>query len=236
MRYGASMRAPTPKVTEREVLEVLYEDEALIAVSKPSGELVHPGWARGEPTTMTRLRDALGAWVYPVHRLDRPTSGVLIMGRDPTSAGALAAAFREGRVDKSYLALVRGAFPEAVDVDHPVRKAERGDERVPAETRFRRLALCERARCSLVEAHPRTGRLHQIRRHLKHLSHPIVGDVTYGDGRVNRTFRADHGLHRLCLHAARLALPHPLSGAPLVIEAPLPPDLAAPFRALGLVD
>src|SRR5690606_22080928 len=135
------MRAPTPNVTEREVLPVLYADEALVAVAKPAGELVHPGWARGEPTTMTRLRDALGAWVYPVHRLDRPTSGVLVMARNPKAAAALGEAWREGRVEKRYLALVRGTFPEAIEVDHPVRKGERGDDRVAAITAFRRLGV-----------------------------------------------------------------------------------------------
>src|SRR5690606_26857456 len=110
----------------------------------------------------------------------------------------------------------------------------RGEERVPAITAFRCLGVSDRARCSLVEATPRTGRLHQIRRHLKHLSHPIVGDVTYGDGRVNRLSRADWGLSRLCLHAQRLALDHPTSGERLAIEAPLPDELARPWRALGL--
>jgi tRNA pseudouridine65 synthase len=227
------MRAPSPKVTGREVLAVLHADEALIAVAKPAGELVHPGWARGEPTTMTRLRDALGTWVYPVHRLDRPTSGVLVMARNPETAATLGETWRSGRVEKRYLALVRGTFPEAVEVDHPVRKNERGDERVPAVTAFRRLGVSDRERCSLIEARPLTGRLHQIRRHLKHLSHPIVGDVTYGDGRTNRHYRAEWGLSRLCLHAERLALSHPASGEPLVLVAPLPHELAVVWRELG---
>lgn len=227
-------RTTLQRMTKREIA-IIHLDRHLVAVSKPAGELVHPGWARGEPTTMSRLRDALGGWVYPVHRLDRPTSGVVVMGRDPEMAAALATAWREGQVEKRYLALVRGVFPAAVDVDHPVPKGERGDPRVPAVTSFRRLAVSERDRCSLVEAIPETGRLHQIRRHLKHLSHPIVGDVRYGDGRVNRHFRASWSLTRLCLHAAQLVLRHPVSGATLRLEAPLPADLAGPWRVLGVV-
>jgi len=215
--------------------DILHLDDHLAVWDKPSGELVHPGWARGEATSMTRLRDRLGRWVYPVHRLDRGTSGALLMALDKDTAKALGVLFAEGRVDKTYLALVRGRPPEAIVVDHPVRKGERGDDRVDAITELVRLGVSDVARCSLVEARPRTGRLHQIRRHLKHLSHPIVGDVRYGDGRVNREFRARFGLHRLALHAIGLAFDDPVSGERLAVRAPLPDDLAGPLEALGLL-
>ncbi|MEQ9317662.1 MAG: pseudouridine synthase [Polyangiaceae bacterium] len=215
-------------------MAILYVDEQLAVWSKPSGELVHPGWARGEPTSMTRLRDELGRWVYPVHRLDRGTSGALLMALDSDTARALGELFAAGAVRKSYLALARGRPPEAIEVDHPVRKGERGDERVPAVTSFERLAVSDVARCSLVAASPRTGRLHQIRRHLKHLSHPIVGDVRYGDGRINRQFRSQFELRRLALHAIRIQLTHPATGESLDVSAPLPSDLSEPLAMLGL--
>lgn len=219
---------------------LLFLDPWLVAVSKPSGELVHPGWGRGERTTMSRTRDALGAHVHPLHRLDRATSGVTLMARDPETARLASEAFMRGEMRKRYLVLVRGRTGEAGVIDHPVRRGERGkgersECRVAAVTRYRRLATCERARCTLIEAEPLTGRLHQIRRHFKHLSHPVVGDVNYGDGRCNRTFRADWGLCRLALHASHLAFVHPVTGEPVSIVAELPADLAEPFAALGLL-
>jgi tRNA pseudouridine65 synthase len=203
-------------------------------VAKPSGELAVPGWARGEPTSMSRLRDALGHWVYPVHRLDRGTSGVLLMARDRETAKRLSELWADRRVQKAYLALVRGTPPERQLIDHPVKKGEKGPERVPAITELRRLGVSDRARCSLVELEPRTGRLHQLRRHMKHIAHPIVGDVNYGKGDVNRAFRADWDLHRLALHALRLSLPHPHTGEALELRAELPSDLADPLERLGL--
>jgi tRNA pseudouridine65 synthase len=137
-------------------------------------------------------------------------------------------------MQKTYLALVRGVPPEAGVVDHPVPHGEAGP-RVPAVTAFvRRHVVALERRWSLVEARPRTGRLHQIRRHLKHLGHPVVGDVNYGKGDCNRLFRARYGLHRLALHAATIAFTHPFTGAATVIAAPLPEDLRGPFAAIGI--
>ena len=232
-----AFRSMTRRTTDGTVCRpvgILYVDEHLAVWDKPSGELVHPGWARGEPTSMSRLRDALGRWVYPAHRLDRGTSGVVIMALDSDTARVLGESFAQGEVVKSYLALVRGRPATEIVVDHPVRKGEKGVERVPAVTAFRRLGVSEVARCSLVEASPKTGRLHQVRRHLKHLSHPIIGDVRYGDGRVNREFRARLSLRRLCLHACRIQLTHPVTREPLDVSAPVPADLADPLRVLGL--
>jgi tRNA pseudouridine65 synthase len=213
-----------------EPLPLLYLDDAVVAVAKPSGLAVHPGWDTGD-VAMRRVRDQLGAHVFPVHRLDRATSGVLVFARSSADAAALAGTFREGAVEKRYLALVRGRFPGAVDLDHPVPRT-RGGERVPARTRFAlRFALDG---FSLVEARPETGRLHQIRRHLKHLSHPIVGDVDYGKGPINRHFREAHDLHRLALHAFALVVPHPRTAAPLALWAAPPPDLAGPLARLGV--
>lgn len=202
-----------------------------MAVAKPSGLAVHRGWARDPAYAMTLVRDRLGRWVYPVHRLDRATSGVLVFALDRDTARRVQAQFEAGSVTKRYLALVRGVPPAEVVIDHPVKKTARGEERAPAITEIRRLAAF--GRFSLVEARPRTGRLHQIRRHLKHLSHPVVGDVRYGKGDVNRYFRERFGLHRLALHALEIRLEHPTTGAPLRCVARVPADLARPLAALA---
>lgn len=213
-------------------LPILHRDDSLVVVNKPSGLLVHRGWARDKVVAMTLLRDALGRWVYPVHRLDRPTSGALLFALDPETARGLQKQFEGGRVEKRYLALVRGIPPVAGRIDHPVPKEPQGKERVPAVTDFRRLATFERY--ALMEARPRTGRVHQIRRHFKHLSHPLIGDVRYGKGDQNRLFRERFGLHRLALHALELRFEHPGNGAELAVGAPLPEDLSGPLRAMGL--
>src|SRR5262249_36286147 len=156
---------------------------------------------------------------------------------------ALARAFEEGRVDKTYLALVRGVPPEEGVVDHPIPRREDGP-RVPALTAFRRLHAVDPATCespaaralrasALVLARPRTGRVHQVRRHMKHIDHPIIGDANYGKGVINRAFRDAVGLGRLALHAASIRLDHPITGEPLVLSASVPESLAEPLRLLG---
>jgi tRNA pseudouridine65 synthase len=215
-------------------LTVLYRDDRLVAVDKPSGLLVHRGESRFRQdriVAMTLLRDQIGARVFPVHRLDRGTSGVLLFALDPEAAAAVQASFAAGLAAKRYWALVRGIPPEEMVIDHPVPN-DPGGPKVPAVTGIRRLATCERY--ALVEARPRTGRFHQIRRHLKHASHPILGDVEYGKGEHNRLCRERFGLWRLALHAAELALPHPEGGGALTLAAPLPADLAGPLAAMGL--
>ncbi|HUH04762.1 MAG TPA: pseudouridine synthase [Kofleriaceae bacterium] len=208
---------------------ILYRDEALVAVAKPSGLLVHRGWGRDRDVLMTRVRDQLEAYVYPVHRLDRGASGVVLFALGPESARVLCGAFERGEVEKRYLALVRGVPPEAGVIDHPVPRAP-GEARVPAVTEYRRLEVF--GRYALVEARPRTGRFHQIRRHLKHLSCPLIGDSNYGKSEHNRLLRERYGLARLALHAASLAFAHPVDGRPMSIEAPVPADLAEPLARL----
>jgi tRNA pseudouridine65 synthase len=215
----------------RTPLPLLYRDGALAAVSKPSGMAVHRGWSRERIVVLTVLRDHLGQPVFPVHRLDRATSGALVLALDPGTARGLQEQFVAGRVGKRYLALVRGIPPEQGVIDHPVPRSPEGP-RVPAVTEYRRLATFERY--ALLEVVPRTGRLHQIRRHLKHLSHPLIGDVRYGKGEHNRLFRERFGLHRLALHALEIAFDHPEEGRRLTIVAPVPEDLAGPLRAMGI--
>lgn len=211
-------------------IEILYQDDALCAVMKPAGIPVHRGWASAPYYVVDLVRRRLGARVHPVHRLDQPTSGVLLFATSSDVARAIGALFSERRVSKRYLALVRGVPPAELFLDHPV-KDDRG-RRVPAQTRFKRLWIFRR-RYALVEARPLTGRTHQIRRHLKHLSCPIIGDTSYGKSEHNRLFANEFGLRRLALHACELTLPHPSHGAPLTVEAPLPPDLDGPLTAIG---
>jgi len=147
------------------------------------------------------------------------------------SAKLLHELFEEGGVDKTYLALVRGVAPENGEIDHPIPRRE-GGPRVPAFTRFRRVWRGDHV--SLVEAFPKTGRFHQVRRHLKHINHPLIGDANYGKGALNRDFAARYGLARLALHAKSLAFVDPWTGEKIYVEAPLPEDLAAPFQKIGV--
>jgi tRNA pseudouridine65 synthase len=180
--------------------------------------------------------------VYPAHRLDRGTSGVLIFACSPEVAGLLGTAFAEDRVHKRYLALVRGRAPEQVLIDHPLAK-EPGKPRQPAQTRAARLFSAPvrneltdvERQYSWVEALPLTGRAHQVRRHLKHISHPIIGDVRYGKSEHNYLFQRRFGLTRMALHAERVSLVHPVSGVRLEVCAPLPEELQRVWSALSAV-
>ena len=222
-----------------EDIEILYGDEHLVVINKTSGLLVHRGWATDEHTAMSLVRDRLGTWVHTLHRLDRATSGVLLFALSKEIAADLRSQFAERRMFKRYLGLVRGRFEAQVELDHPVRKKEKGSERVEAVTTFRCVQVfgpfeeLANRHFSLIEALPKTGRLHQIRRHLKHLSHPLVGDVNYGKGDINRFFRERFGLNRLALHAAELGFVHPVSGQALSITAPIPDDLRLPLQAMA---
>lgn len=222
-------------------IALLYVDEDVVVADKPSGLLVHRGWDNDDDVAMFRVRDAIGQQVHPLHRLDRGTSGALLFARHPEAARILSAAFENGAIDKEYLALVRGqvAEPPVVNdrgeglIDHPIPRREDGP-RVEARTHYQVVARSPVDRCSLVRARPETGRLHQIRRHLRHINHPLVGDVAYGSGAINRHYRATYALHRLSLHASRLAFAHPRDGRRIDITAPVPDDLGVPLERLGL--
>ncbi|WP_394839856.1 pseudouridine synthase [Pendulispora rubella] len=224
--------SPLPAVPSPPI-DILFVDDDVVVANKPSGLLVHRGWDNDDDVALFRVRDTLGQRVHPVHRLDRGTSGALLFARTPEAAAVLARAFEEGRIGKSYLALVRGITPEAGRIDYAIPRAVDGP-RVPAVTSFRRIAPSPVDRCSLVEAMPETGRLHQIRRHLRHIHHPLVGDVKYGSGEINRHYRAQYGLHRLALHARLLSFQHPATGALVTITAPVPDDFGEALLALGL--
>lgn len=220
-------------------LPVLYRDDALLIVNKPAGLVVHRGWATDRVTALDLARRLAGRHVHPVHRLDRATSGVLVFALDPSAARSVERAFVADQIAKRYLTLVRGKAPERVLIDHPLAK-EKGKPRLPSSTEVTRLEVFEVendetrvTRCySWLEARPLSGRPHQIRRHLKHIDHPIVGDVRYGKAEHNRLFRRRFGLDRMVLHAERLTLPHPASGQPLSAVAPLPSELLELLAAL----
>jgi tRNA pseudouridine65 synthase len=200
---------------------ILHRDSRCVAVAKPSGIATHRGWADDDDALLQLVRDTVNAYVYPVHRLDRGASGIVLFALDREAARDFSAAW--AHADKRYLAITRGHPPEELVIDHPIPRAP-GEERVPAVTEVRRLETF--GRYALVEARPRTGRLHQIRRHLKHIACPLIGDVRYGKGEHNRIFRTSHDLHRLALHATALSVPHP-DGTLLAITCPLADDLAA---------
>jgi tRNA pseudouridine65 synthase len=223
------------------MLPILYIDEHLVAIDKPAGLLVHRTAldTREQRFALQLLRDQLGRPVWPAHRLDKGTSGVLLFALDASVASLLGQAFESAQMSKCYLALVRGwPSAEAGLIDHPLardpERASAGQEMLAARTAWtlqRRLewplALDPRfpgSRFALIEARPETGRRHQIRRHLKHIAHPIIGDATHGKGPLNRAVAAHLGVQRLWLHALSLAFAHPLTGAPLRVEAPLGPE------------
>ncbi len=239
----AAASAVAAKAGER--LAVLYEDDDLVAIDKPAGVAVHggSGIAHG---VIERLRAARpGArFLELVHRLDRETSGVLLVAKKRAALTALHAAWRAGEVDKRYVVLVRGRWRDAKRVvrlpvhRYTTREGERRvrveDEGQHAQTTFRRLEVWPRHEppLALLEAELHTGRTHQIRVHLTHLGFPLAGDDKYGDFAWNREL-AKAGLKRMFLHAASLTLAHPRTGAALALVSPLPPDLAAFLGELG---
>jgi tRNA pseudouridine65 synthase len=215
-------------------IELLHVDEHLVVANKPSGMLVHRGWGNDGDIALFRVRDAVGGRVQPLHRLDRGTSGALLFARTSAALVELSRQFESQRVEKEYVALVRGR-PVASDgtIDYPIPRTE-GGARVSAVTHYRVLGRSSVDRCALVLARPETGRLHQIRRHLRHLGHPLIGDVKYGSGEINRHYRAEYALHRLALHASSLAFTHPASGERLRVSAPLPADFERVLELLAL--
>jgi len=217
-------------------LAILHRDERFLAVDKPSGLLVHRGWGRADVVLVDQVRELLGVdVVHPVHRLDRATSGVVLFALDPEAAKFVSYQFDRGFVRKRYLALVRGEIAEQLTIDHDIPRRPDGP-RVPAVTHVRRLAVAETTprHVSLIEARPATGRFHQIRRHLKHVSHPVIGDANYGKGKINRAMTNRYGLARLALHAQTLVVRHPDSGEDLRFVAPVPDDLRGPLERMGL--
>jgi 23S rRNA pseudouridine1911/1915/1917 synthase len=231
LEEGGRAAEPPPPL---ERARLLYADQDLVAVDKPPFVAAQPTLTHDQGTLPDLVAALLGAPVTLVHRLDRETTGVTVFARNAAAAAALSEAFRTGGPEKTYLALCgRVPSPPEGRIDAPLGKdpARPGMRRVdpagdPAATRYRTLRASERA--ALVEARPETGRTHQIRVHLAHLGAPILGDRRYGGApRVGEV-----AIPRVLLHARRLELAHPTTGARLVLEAPVPEDLAAAERAL----
>ena len=235
-------------------LRLLYQDEYLVAIDKPAGLLVHRSWLDRHETqfAMQMTRDLIGQHVYPVHRLDRPTSGVLLFALDPQTARTLGEDFAQHRVQKEYLALVRGWTPEQLFIDYPLKEeldkiadkfATVDKPAQEAQTQLQRLQTVElpyavsakhpTSRYSLVRLMPHTGRKHQLRRHMAHIFHPIVGDTKHGDGRHNRFFREQYDCQRLMLCNLSLTIQHPQLQSPLRIQTELDAQWQQLFAQFG---
>ena len=227
-------------------LDILFEDDDIVVVNKPAGLLTHPSWLtpKGTQNLASMLKIHLkGGTVYTVHRLDRATSGVLMVAKNKPAAQQLTQDFTEHNIEKTYLCVVRGFAPIEGVIDYPLKfKHDKKAEPFaypdkPAQdaiTHFKRLACVELpisvgkwpcARYSLVQAKPQTGRKHQLRRHFKHILCPIVGDTNYGEGRHNKLFREHLAINRLLLMAASLTFFHPNNKQKMTINAPFSPEL-----------
>ena len=237
-------------------LSILFEDDYLIAVDKPSGLLVHPSWITkpDEPTLMGLLKEQFNAEkLHTIHRLDRATSGVMLVGKEIESSKRMQEQFQSREVKKEYECLVRGWLTEREGrIDYPLVPkydkfadplASQDKEAKEAVTDFKLIAQTEleipvgrysTSRYSRVACYPHTGRKHQIRRHMKHLLHPIIGDTKYGEGRHNRMFREHFDLHRLVLLARTIHFTHPVSGTALSIHSNIPEDIERLYQKLGL--
>ena len=222
-------------------LEIIYQDEYLVVINKPSGLLVHKSMIDRHEIyfAMKMLRDQIGQWVYPVHRLDKPTSGVLLFALDSHTAKLLSEQFKVHSIEKTYIAVVRGYIQEYGVIDYPLsvkldkitdKKADKTKEAEDAITSYKRVAQVEldfavgrydKTRYSLVELKPSTGRKHQLRRHMKHLSHHILGDTKYGRGEHNKLIRQEFDCHRLLLHALSLKITHPYTDKEMIFDAKL---------------
>ncbi|MGF7080718.1 pseudouridine synthase [Mucilaginibacter sp. UYCu711] len=224
------------------MLDILYRDEYLIAINKPHGLLVHrsPIAADAEEFALQLLRDQVGLKVNPVHRLDRATGGILLFALNKEVEIMMQQQFADNRVEKKYSAIVRGYTPDSEDIDYPLRK-ENGALQ-GAHTRYTTLKRAEIAvplgrhdtsRYSLVEVVPSTGRMHQIRKHLSHVNHPIIGDTTHGCNKQNKLFREKWEMTTLLLHASTLSFKHPVSGEYLNINAAVNSEFS---RVMNLMD
>ncbi|MBE2894165.1 tRNA pseudouridine(65) synthase TruC [Spirabiliibacterium falconis] len=237
-----------------EPIEIIYQDSDLIVVNKPANMLVHRSWLDRHESVflMQTLRDQIGKHVYTVHRLDRPTSGVMVFGLNPTVARQLSEQFQQKTVEKGYFAIVRGYLTGLGCVDYALshrhdkiadKFAQADKPAQEAVTEYTTLSHAEMpfasneryptSRYTLVSLRPKTGRKHQLRRHMKHLRHPIIGDTVYGDLRQNRTFAQYIGVSGLMLHAHELLFTHPVLERKILCRAGLDTRWQEAFNALG---
>jgi len=237
-----------------ESFKILYQDDHIVAIHKPAALLVHRSPIDRHETqfAVQMTRDAIGQQVFPIHRLDKATSGLLLFALDSISARLLGEQFQNHSIQKTYLALVRGWSLPAGDIDKPLlyKKDKYGDrdKQEPSEpqdaftayetlgqtTLDKTLGKFEQQRYSLLKLQPKTGRKHQIRRHLNGIAHPIIGDVKYGDRHHNHLFNDWRGYHRLYLAATSLTFSHPHTEQSMTIQAPLQNDFVQTLEALDL--
>lgn len=226
----------------------------MVAVNKPSGLLVHRSLIDKRETrfAIQILRDQIGQFVYPVHRLDKPTSGVLLFALDKDTARALSEQIVVHGFKKEYIAVVRGYTEKEGVIDYPLKEvldkmtdAKARQDKPPQEavTRYETLSQIElpfavgryeSTRYSLVSLRPETGRKHQLRRHMKHLLHPILGDTKYGRNEHNRFIRSEYDAHRLLLHAGSLSFEHPVTHQKITLQAGLDETFSRVLREMGL--
>lgn len=214
-------------------LPILLEDPHFVIVAKPSGLPVHRSWhVRVRDVALQRVRNQMKRRVNPVHRLDQPTSGCLIFAYGKRWTARMHSALRDPSTTKTYLAFVRGCWPHdgPVTIDTPCK----GDDGKLKEALsvVECLGRCEEPRSSLLRVTPRTGRYHQVRRHVRDMHHPVIGDSKHGDTRVNRWWRDHHDHRRLGLHCLSLDLPHPTEDRRVVATCPIPPELRRVWEAL----
>jgi tRNA pseudouridine65 synthase len=239
--------------TQRQPLEILYQDAYLVAINKPSGLLVHKSPIDKHETrfALQEVRDQIGQYVYLVHRLDKPTSGVLLFALSKEIAQVMGEAFRNNEVKKEYIAVVRGYVDDKGLIDHPLKQMldskaekERGitKEEQEARTVYECLDRVELpyavsrypvARYSLVRLIPQTGRKHQLRRHMKHIHHHMIGDTKHGRGEHNKLFREEFDVHRLLLHAKKISFWHPVTQKPICIDAKIDETFYRVFQSFG---
>jgi len=227
------------------MLDILFSDEHLVAINKPHDLLVHRSSIAADVSefALQLLRDQVGKKVYPVHRIDRKTAGVLLFAFDKSVEIEMQKQFADNLVKKKYLAIVRGHTPDQEDIDYPLRK-ENGTLQ-EAFTAYRTLKRAElevafgnhpTSRYSLVEATPATGRMHQLRKHFAHIFHPIIGDRTHGCNKQNKLFKEKWEMTTMSLHALSLSFTHPVTGEQVMIEAPLQPDFVRVMKLMGWLD
>lgn len=223
---------------------ILHVDEQIVVVDKPAGMPVHRSRLVNDDEVylVDAVRGHVPGPLHLIHRLDRATSGVLLIGRSPEVAATLGRQFMAREVAKTYLAVCRGWPDEDGVIDYPLPGVRGNSARKPALTRWRRLGTIEvplavgrypQQRYALVEVDPETGRYRQIRRHFAHLRHPLIGDTSHGRTEHNRLYRQHFGVHRLLLHAWRLAFAHPRDGRRLQFSAPLDDPFAGVLERFG---
>ena len=223
-------------------IEIVYQDEFLVAINKPHGLLVHPSpIARdAEQFAMQLLRDELGQYVFPVHRLDRKTGGVLLFALNTNVQREIQQQFADRKVEKEYWAIVRGYTDDSGEIDYPLRK-ENGTLQ-EAFTAYKTMARAElpvpfgkhaTIRYSLVRISPETGRMHQIRKHMAHILHPIIGDRPHGCNKQNRLFKERWEMTTMLLHARALGLVHPATGKPLKLAVSIQTEFKRMTELMG---